>query len=132
MSLVDQLRGIVETMLPGIQRLAPIDWLRQELERSGNGDSPRNGEVEVDYSVQKAAELWGRRPGTVRDSIRSGRLEGYLFNRKEYRVPRVALERILEEQPSGSSNPRQRPRIASPPRRIPYLRFSLVRFTAHV
>ena len=65
------------------------------------------GEVEVDYSVQKVAELWGRRPGTVRDWIRSGRLEGYLFNREEYRVPRAALERFLEEQRSGCSKARQ-------------------------
>jgi hypothetical protein len=82
MSLVEQLRGIVATMPPGSSVSLPIDWLRQELERSGNGGAPKNGEVEVDYSVQKVAELWGRRPGTVRDWIRSGRLEGYLFNRK--------------------------------------------------
>ena len=107
MTLVDQLRGIVETMPPGSSVSLPIDWLRQELERSGNGGPARNGEVEVDYSVQKVAELWGRRPGTVRDWIRSGRLEGYLFNRKEYRVPRAALERFLEEQRSGSTKPRQ-------------------------
>jgi excisionase family DNA binding protein len=107
MSLVEQLRGIVATMPPGSSVSLPIDWLRQELERSGNGGTPKNGEVEVDYSVQKVAELWGRRPGTVRDWIRSGRLEGYLFNRKEYLVPRAALERFLEEQRSGSTRRRE-------------------------
>jgi excisionase family DNA binding protein len=107
MSLVEQLRGIVATMPPGSSVSLPIDWLRQELERSGNSGPTGNGEVEVDYSVQKVAELWGRRPGTVRDWIRSGRLEGYLFNQKEYRVPRAALERFLEEQRSGSSKTRQ-------------------------
>jgi excisionase family DNA binding protein len=114
MSLVEQLRGIVATMPPGSSVSLPIDWLRQELERSGDGGSARNGEVEVDYSVQKVAELWGRRPGTVRDWIRSGRLEGYLFNRKEYRVPRAALERFLEEQRSGSRAAREAPVSSAP------------------
>jgi excisionase family DNA binding protein len=114
MSLVEQLRGMVATMPPGSSVSLPIDWLRQELEGSGNGGPPRNGEVEVDYSVQKVAELWGRQPGTVRDWIRSGRLEGYLFNKKEYRVPRAALERFLEEQRSGSTQQRRSPAPARP------------------
>jgi excisionase family DNA binding protein len=44
------------------------------------------------------AEIVGRKAGTVRDWIRQERLRAYLFNDREYRVSRAALQEYLDAQ----------------------------------
>jgi excisionase family DNA binding protein len=55
-----------------------------------------------DYTVAEIAERFGRSPQTVRDWIKSGKLKGYLFNGREYRVTRAALAEFEASQRDGA------------------------------
>jgi excisionase family DNA binding protein len=104
MTIIEHLREIVATMPPGSSVSLPIDWLRVELEGVGEAAARQTAEqVETDYGVDQVAEICKRRPGTVREWIRSGRLKAYQFNGREYRVTRMALAEFLENQRSSQT-----------------------------
>ena len=54
----------------------------------------------ADLTVEQVGEKLGRRPGTVRDWIRAGKLRAYMFG-KEYRVTPAALEDFIQAQREG-------------------------------
>ena len=51
-----------------------------------------------DFTVREIAERFGRSPQTVRDWIKSGKLQAYQFNGREYRVTNAALAEFEERQ----------------------------------
>jgi len=59
------------------------------------------GEPHADYTVAQVAEIFNRKPQTVRDWIKGGRLRAYRFNGREYRVTRAAVEEYMEDQRNG-------------------------------
>ena len=59
------------------------------------------GEQQADYTVAQVAEMFDRKPQTVRDWIKSGKLRAYLFNGREYRVTKAAVKEYMEEQRNG-------------------------------
>jgi len=65
----------------------------------GPGDEPLG-----DYTVAQVADMFGRSPQTVRDWIKAGRLRAYMFNDREYRITRTAVEEFVEEQKSGNGD----------------------------
>ena len=60
-----------------------------------------------DYTVAHVAEIFGRKPQTVRDWIKSGRMRGYLFNGREYRVTQAAIEEYRACQRNGTKGRRR-------------------------
>jgi excisionase family DNA binding protein len=63
------------------------------------------GDRGPDYTVAEVAVRFDRSPQTVRDWIKSGKLRGYLFNGREYRVTRHALAEFEEKQRQGRAKP---------------------------
>ena len=94
----DRLRAIAE-VLPehGSVTLTRADLL--ELAEASLTDAAE--EPLGDYTVAQVADIFQRAPQTVRDWIKSGRLRAYRFNRREYRITRVAVEAYLEQQRNG-------------------------------
>ena len=65
----------------------------------------------ADYTVAQVADMFQRAPQTVRDWIKSGRLQAYKLNGREYRITRAAVDEFLEQQrngePDGQANGRK-------------------------
>lgn len=60
------------------------------------------GKLQVDYTVAQVAEMFDRKSQTIRDWIKKGRLRGYLFNGREYRITGAALAEFQEGQRNGT------------------------------
>lgn len=92
------LRARLSLMPPG--SLVPAEWVLAELAREQGGEAhPRP--AGADLTVEQVAERMDRRPGTVRNWIRAGDLDAYLFRGKEYRVTEQALARFVQQQRGG-------------------------------
>ena len=63
--------------------------------------------MQADFTVAQVADMFDRKSQTIRDWINAGRLCGYLFNDREYRITRGALEEFQEWQRNGATTTRQ-------------------------
>jgi excisionase family DNA binding protein len=82
--------------------LVPAEWVLEELERDAP-PSPAAG----DLTVEQVGERLGRRPGTVRDWIRAGKLRAYKLRGREYRITEQALGEFLDAERQGSTSPQR-------------------------
>jgi len=99
MNLRERLGTLRETLPEGgsvVLTRAALDEMLAE-EPSENDQVDRG----PDYTVAEIAERFDRAPQTVRDWIKSGKLRGYLFNDREYRVTKAALAEFEEKQRKG-------------------------------
>ena len=76
----------------------PVDAVREWLADDGPGFEP-------DLTVEEVAALLTRSPTTVRGWIRSGELRAYKFNNREYRIPRAALQELMDRARSVLQSP---------------------------
>ncbi len=94
MTLRERLGALRETLPEGgsvvLTRAALDEMLADEPVEYTESDR------RADYTVAEVAQRFGRAPQTVRDWIKSGKLRGYLFNGREYRVTRHALAEFEE------------------------------------
>lgn len=92
-------------------------WLASVLEQERDdlpGQAISQPTASVDLTVPEVAALFGRGVSTVRSWIAEGHLEGcYRLNRREWRVPRSAVEAMQERQRAGDrgSSPKQGPSV---------------------
>lgn len=101
--LLFRLKKMCEPMPSGSSLTLPVDWLRAELEdiASDEGSAADSAGVIVDLSAAEVAAIVRRSAGTVRQWIREERLRAYLWNGREYRVTRAALNEFLAAQREG-------------------------------
>lgn len=71
-----------------------------EVLTNGLSDDTEGGRG-PDYTVAEIAKRFDRSPQTIRDWIKAGKLRGYLFNGREYRVTKAALAEFEEKQRQG-------------------------------
>lgn len=92
---------------PGTLVALPRDSLLEIVE--GAAGSPTGGAASgpslVDLTVAQVAQLFGRAPGTVRQWLESGQLEGYKLFGREWRVPLAAVGAFQERQRMGAAHP---------------------------
>ncbi len=110
MSLVAQLRSMVENMPPGAGVSLPADWLRSQLEAEESPADDR-GEMEPrgDLDVHAIAELAGRNPSTVRGWFYQGLFapDAYKQNGVDWRLPRAAWDAAQERIRKGTFYPKR-------------------------
>lgn len=100
MSLRSHLASVVEGMPEGASVSLPVDWIRSLLE-----EEPEAGVPEL-LDLEEVAEIVGRAVSTVRTWCNTGELEGaFKLRGREWKVPREALRRFLEEQGSERPDP---------------------------
>lgn len=91
-------------MPPG--SLVPAEWVLAELEQGGeapdSAESPST--TSEDFTVAEIAEKAKRKPGTVRDWIRTGKLRAYTFRGRDYRITPAAWEEFKEAERNGGGN----------------------------
>lgn len=110
MSLVAQLRSMVEALPPGAGVSLPADWLRSQLEAE---DSPREDrattEERGDLDVHAIAELAGRSPSTVRGWFYQGLFapDAYKANGVDWRLPRSAWDAAQGRIRKGTFYPKR-------------------------
>ncbi len=90
-SLNERLRRIVDGMPEGGSVTLPVRAVHEWLGEQGL-------QLEPDLTVQQVADLFGKKPQTVRTWIRGGRLAAYRFGGREYRVTRLAVEEFQERE----------------------------------
>lgn len=99
MNLAQRLRAIVEAMPETGAITLPVSELEKWLaEEQMSASRPLGSTTSCDLTVDEVAERIGRRPGTVREWVRTGQLEGYLFRDRQYRVTETALQSFMESQ----------------------------------
>lgn len=97
--LLESLRAAVAAMPPGA--LVPRDWLLEQL----SGVSPTPSEPHstpgalVDLTIGDLAQLFGKRPSTVRAWVERGDFPGtYKLHGREWRAPLSAVEAFRDSQ----------------------------------
>ena len=91
---LEALRTALMAMPPGT--LVPRDWVLEKL--GAGGDSPILATA-IDLTIPALAELFGKRPSTVRAWVERGDFAGaYKLHGKEWRVPLAALEAFQDSQ----------------------------------
>lgn len=98
--VLERLRAKLSAMPPGT--LVPRDWLVEQLadgSRPPRGsDSPAEA-VANDLTINGLAQLFGKRPSTVRAWVERGDFSGaYKLNGREWRVPLSAVEAFRDSQ----------------------------------
>jgi excisionase family DNA binding protein len=89
----------------------PLAWLSEALEGSGDTGAPSAAPVaRADWTVRELADRFGRRPSTVRAWLESGRIRGYRFANREWRVSAEALREFEQGQRQAV------PQTMAPPR----------------
>ena len=100
------LRQQLEAMPPGT--LVPRDWLLTHIPpftAAGGVDAVTPGRL-VDLGIHDLAQLFDRRPSTVRAWLERGDFPGaYKLFGREWRAPQSAVEAFLQSQRSGSPAP---------------------------
>lgn len=100
MTLRERLRSLVESLPTNGSVVLTRDDLEELL--GAESDSSSNADASAaDLTVAQIAERFNRKPQTVRDWITSGKLRGYRFNGREYRVTAAALAEFEEERRNG-------------------------------
>jgi hypothetical protein len=88
--------------------LIPAEWVRAQLEHEGaahGGDTSALDDLDVDG----VAAIVGRAPSTVRGWLGRGLIEGaYRLQQRDWRIPRAALRRFLDQQASERQEPTAR------------------------
>lgn len=103
MSALERLRAMCDTALPGT--MVPIEALRMLLDAEGAETLPSPPAVPVDLTAEEVARLLHRKPSTIRGWLGEGKIpSAYLFQNREWRIPREALERFLVEQRKGTDH----------------------------
>jgi excisionase family DNA binding protein len=59
-------------------------------------------DAQADLTLQQTADRFGRSPSTVRDWIRSGAIDAYKLNRREWRITHGALADFERKQRQGN------------------------------
>ncbi len=99
--------AVARTHRPEDPVSVPAGVLIALLEGSGEAEAP-SATPGADFTVRQIAERFGRQPSTVRAWVESGRLRGYRFAQREWRVSQEALREFEESQ-------RQTGRAPGPP-----------------
>jgi len=83
------------------ESLVPVGFVREAIAeaRAGSGDGL------ADLTVEDVAAVLGRAPSTIRTWLGAGELDGYKLRRREWRVPREALEELRDEARAGAVGP---------------------------
>ena len=96
---LDGLRSALRAMPPG--SLVPRDWLLEQL-----GGEPSTVTA-IDLTIADLADLFGKRPSTVRAWVEQGDFAGaYKLHRKEWRVPASSVEAFQNRQRDHSGRSR--------------------------
>lgn len=89
-------------MPPGT--LVPRDWLLHQL--SDSGATKAASAALVDLTIRDVAEMFGKRPSTVRAWVERGDFAGaYKLHGKEWRVPADSVREFQEEQRPTKRHP---------------------------
>ena len=99
MNALDRLRLLRDTLPPS----GSVVFTRGALSELLGESEPEThaSETAADLTVEQIADRLNRKPNTVRDWIRAGKLDAYSFNGKEYRVTPAALHAYLQAQREG-------------------------------
>ena len=98
---LESLRTALAAMPPG--SLVPRDWLLEQL--SGVPLESSQSPAVVDLNIGGLAQLFGKRPSTVRAWVERGGFPGaYKLHGKEWRVPASAVERFQNCQRRAKSS----------------------------
>ena len=99
-SSIEPLRAALAAMPPGA--LVPRDWLLEQLTASLSGPqgSPAPAPPTlVDLTIRDLAQVFGKRPSTVRAWAERGDFPGaYKLHGKEWRIPASAVEAFQDRQ----------------------------------
>jgi hypothetical protein len=102
-----ELRAALELIPPG--SLIPVDWLRSQLDGHSSPAAAGATESLEDLDIDGVAVIVGRAPSTVRGWLGRGLIEGaYRLQQRDWRIPRVALRRFLDQQASEQQEPTAR------------------------
>ncbi len=106
--VLERLRATLSVMPPG--SLVPRDWLVEQLADSSgrhtDSDSPASA-APTDLTIAGLAQLFGKRPSTVRGWVERGDFPGaYKLHGKEWRVPASAVEAFQNRQRRAESDTR--------------------------
>ena len=104
---LESLRAAVAAMPPGA--LVPRDWLLEQLGDASTGApapvAPAPAAL-VDLTIRDVAQVFGKRPSTVRAWVERGDFAGaYKLHGKEWRVPVNAVEAFQNPQRRSKSAP---------------------------
>lgn len=83
------------------QSLAMSRLVREGNIPQAKGSADGKAGSRADYTVKEVAQRHNRSGQTVRDWIKSGQLEAYRFNGREYRVTPEALAEFERQQRGG-------------------------------
>ncbi len=100
MTVRDHLRALAEALPAGAAVSVPRDWLLELLEGSGGLQTSAKSPL-ADLTVAELAQLFGRKPSSVRGWLETGLLEGYKLNGREWRVTLAAVEAFQARQRDG-------------------------------
>src|SRR6266516_561910 len=99
---LERLRTALAAMPPGT--LVPRDWM---LEQLGTSPEASQSPALVDLTIGDLAQLFGKRPSTVRAWVERGDFPGaYKLHQKEWRIPPSAVEAFQDlqrQRPSSTS-----------------------------
>src|SRR5205807_8012579 len=98
--VLERLREALSAMPPGT--LVPRDWLVEQLDHGAGRPSDFDfvaAQGSTDLTIVGLAELFGKRPSTVRAWVERGDFPGaYKLNGREWRVPLSAVEAFRDSQ----------------------------------
>lgn len=97
---MERMREALSAMPPGA--LVPRDWLLEQLEggsvRQSDADSPAAAGA-TDLTIAGLAQLFGKRPSTVRAWVERGDFPGaYKLNGREWRIPASGVGAFRDSQ----------------------------------
>jgi excisionase family DNA binding protein len=104
--VLERLRAALSAMPPGA--LVPRDWLVEQLAGGSAGQSdceaPATQGV-TDLTIAGLAQLFGKRPSTVRAWVERGDFPGaYKLNGREWRIPNSAVDAFKDRQRGGAAS----------------------------
>ena len=91
MRLSDWLAGMIDGMPDDGSIILTAKSVRKRLSENGPG-------FDHDFTVAEVGKFFNRSPVTIRNWIREGRLEAYLFQGREYRIRELALEEFQQKE----------------------------------
>ena len=104
---LESLREALAAMPPGA--LVPRDWVLERLSRdipAASAAVTPAPPARVDLTIRDLAQLFGKRPSTVRPWVARGDFPGaYKLHGKEWRVPASAVEAFQNRQRRAKSDP---------------------------
>lgn len=104
---IDRLRTIRAGIPAGCSVMLSVEVI-DEIIAAGDSEP-----VRLDLTIAQVAALFDRQPSTVRDWLRSGRLNGYKMAEREWRVPAREIE-LMQEREARRTRPCRRREDAAP------------------